>query len=143
MLRIIKLFVCAGLFMAGLQGAFGFALLGPLSTDAVGGEPWQVETIGYMQPYIESLLPGAPVFLGDIGGPHNLNEEYRRVTPVIYYAYDANFFGYFQLPGTTNADLAFGIMNSITNVSTYSPGLTEFPLQSQSYNLTAQAMYLL
>jgi hypothetical protein len=139
---MIKHFVWAVLLMISARGAFGFALLGPLPPDP-GGEPWQVITIGYALPYLEeSLIPGGPVFLGDIGGPHNINEEYRRVTPTLYYAYDANFLTYFGLAGTTNGDLAFGIMNSITNVSTYSTGLTEFPLNSQSFNFTAQAMFL-
>src|SRR5215831_12723 len=95
------------------QVAWGFALLGPQSPN----EPWQVTQIGY--------------FLGgDIGGPRNLGEEYRRNTPVMYYTYDANFLDYFGSNGVVAVDSAIAILNGVTNVSKLTPNLTEYPLQA-------------
>ena len=121
--------------------AFGFALSGPLPTSA-GGEPWQVITIGYALGNVQAGQVGSPTFYQDIAGPHNIGEEYRRNTPYIYYAYDANFFGFFGLAGATNCDAAFGVFNGLTNVSSYSPALGEFPPNSQSLNPSAQSLYL-
>lgn len=121
--------------------AFGFALSGPLPTSA-GGEPWQVVTIGYAVGNVQSGQVGSPTFYQDIAGPHNIGEEYRRNTPYMYYAYDANFFGFFGLAGATNCDAAFGVFNALTNVSSYSPALGEFPPNSQSLNPSAQSLYL-
>ena len=128
---MFKLTLLVALLAAGLPTAWGFALLGPLPPDP-GGEPWEVRVIGHNLP-------------GDIGGAHNLDEEYRRVTPFMFYAYDASFLGFFGLAGATNVDAAFAIMNAVTNVSSYTPALNapnEFPAGSQTYNATAQALYL-
>lgn len=121
--------------------AFGFALSGPLPTSA-GGEPWQVVTIGYAVGNVQAGQTGSPTFYQDIAGPHNISEEYRRNTPYLYYAYDANFLGFFGSAGTTNCDAAFGVFNALTNVSSYSPALGEFPPNSQSLNNSAQSLYL-
>lgn len=142
MRKFFNILLLVALLALGAKNALGFALMGPLPADP-GGETWQVGTIGYALAYTDFGGPGGRVYLGDIGGPHNIGEEYRRNTPFLYYAYDANFLGYFGLAGTTNADAAAGIMNSLTNLSSYSPALNEFPPDSQSLNPTAQALYLL
>jgi hypothetical protein len=142
MLQMTKKFLCAILLASGLQAAWGFSFLGPLIPDP-GGEPWQVPAIGYNLPYIEyGYRAGGLVWLGDIGGPHNLAEEYRRNVPVLFYSYDANFLDYFGMTGVTNVSAAFDIMNSLTNVSSYSVDLSEFPMESQQYNYTAESLYL-
>ena len=145
MQRIIKFFLWMAFWAMGLQTTWGFALLGPLPP-SLGGETWQVSTIGYGLAYTESILNVGPggelLWLGDVGGPHNIGEEYRRNVPVLYYAYDQNFSGFFGADGETAVDQAFAIMNSLTNVDSYSASLSEFPLQSQSFNSTAQALYL-
>ena len=151
MRKIIKICLLVALFAAIRPCAWGFALLGPLPTDP-GGEPWQIPANGYGLIYWENLYPspfitspyGGSVWLGDIGGPHNIGEEYRRVTPTMFYAYDQNFLDFFGLAGTTNCDAAFAIMNAVTNVSSYSQTLIgDFPNYSQSQNPLAQALYLL
>ena len=64
-------------------------------------------------------------------GPKNLGEEYRRNTPVMYYACDANFLDFFGASGSEAIDQAFTIVNnSLTNVDAFSTALTEFPLNS-------------
>jgi hypothetical protein len=139
MRKTIKIYLLVALLTAGLPSAWGYSLLGI-------GESWQVATIGYNLAYTETVLPGGPVWLGDIGGPMNWGEEYRRVTPYMFYAYDQNFLDYFGLAGTTNCDAAFALMNTLTNVSSYSQtldGLGEFPDYSQAFNPLAQALYLL
>ena len=61
---------------------------------------------------------------------------------MLYYACDASFIGYFGSNGITAVDQAFDIMNSLTNVSSYSSSLSEFPLNSQSINYRAQGLGL-
>ena len=138
MIKRFKSFLWVVFLASGLQASWGFALLGPpagypgLRPDF--GDAWQTAEIGYNLAYTDysSLAsPGGPVFLGDIGGPKNIGEEYRRNARIIYYSYDANFLGFFGTEGATAADGAFAIMNSLTNVTSYSRDLSEFPLNSQ------------
>jgi hypothetical protein len=144
---MIKRLLSIILLVAGVQAGWGFALLGPLGTAALtsghpNGDAWQTVTIGYELAYTESLIDGGPVFLGDVGGPKNIGEFYRRNTPQLYYAYDASFLGFFGSDGATNADNAFAIMNNLTNVDNYSSDLTEFPLKAQHFNFSAQNAFL-
>jgi hypothetical protein len=132
----------------GLQGAWGFALIGPLAN---GGDSWQTAIIGYGLPYVQSIAPGGPVDLGDIGGPKNIGEEYRRNIPVIFYSYNANFLDFFGSNGVAAVDSAFAIANNaFTNNPTgttngldgYSADLHEFPDTAKSINFEAQALAL-
>jgi Putative Ig domain len=134
MLRLLKRIAFLALLAAGVQAAHGFAFLGPF-------EAYQVPAIGYRWDIFFNG-PGGVVGYSDAGGPHNIAEEYRRNTPVLYYACNANFLEYFGSNGVAAVDQAFAIMNSLTNVSQYSPDLSEFPLQSQRINTEAQAFAL-
>jgi hypothetical protein len=151
MQRLIKTFICAAMLVTGWQKAYGFALLGPLpgtpGLPTAFGDSWQVIAIGYGLAYQQSLDAGGPVFLGDIGGPKNFPEGYRRNDPVLYYAYSRNFSGFFGAQGEAAADQAFAIMNNFfTNhpngVDGYSHNLSEFPFDSQHFNGIAQGLYL-
>jgi hypothetical protein len=106
------------------QSAWAFALGGPIN------EPFQVAALNYVVP-------------GDITAPKNIGEEYRRNTPVMYYAFDANFLGFFGTDGMRAVGSAFDVFNSVTNVSSYSSDLSEFPLEAERVNETAFAMQLL
>ncbi|HYG34948.1 MAG TPA: Ig domain-containing protein [Clostridia bacterium] len=123
MLRLFKSYLWLGLLAGGFQAAFGFSLLGPIN------EPYQVPTIGYN-------------LAGDLGAPKNLGEEYRRNTPVMYYACDANFLDYFGSNGVAAIDSAFAVFNALTNVSSYSGDLMEFPMNTQRKNWRAEALRL-
>jgi len=152
LLRIIKKLGWLALLVSVAPTAWGFALLGPLT--GAGSEPWQTPAIGYDQAntfFLGPIFPGGPIFLQDIGGPHNLGEGYRRNTPTLYYACDANFLGFFGLDGLQEIDKAFAIMNTamtnnptgmVNGVDGYSAGLTEFPLETVHVNPTAQALFL-
>jgi hypothetical protein len=133
MFRAMKRFwlVWAFLFGAG-QSMFGFSLLGPSP-----GEPFQVNTIGY------NLSP--PAGLGtDVGTPKNLGEGYRMNTPNLYYTFDATFLDFFGSNGVAAIDQVFGIMNNtLSNVSSYSSDLHEWPLTSKRPNYRAEALGLL
>jgi hypothetical protein len=124
MLRLLKNFLWAGLLVAGAQASFGFALLGPIN------EAYQTQELTYRAP-------------GDIGAPKNLGEEYRRNTPVMYYSFDANFLDYFGAKGVAAVESGLSIFNAVTNVSSYSKDLSEFPFESQRENYTAAALSLL
>ena len=125
------------LLATGLQTSWGFAWLGPLAN---GGDSWQTGAIGYGLAYVDFGFPGGPIYLGDIGGPKNLTEEYRRNVPVIYYSYDANFLTYFGSNGVAAVDSAVAIMNNLTNADKLDPNT--FPMQSQHMNPTAAGLYL-
>jgi len=123
MLRLVMRFSWIGCLALSLQSSWGFALLGPIN------EAYQVATIGYALP-------------GDLGAPKNLGEEYRRNTPVMYYAFDANFLDYFGNSGASAIDAACGAYNSLTNVSGYSSDLSEVPLSATRQNYRATALQL-
>ena len=141
---------------SGLQASWGFALLGPLPgyTPPPGypplpgnfGDSWQVVALGYNLPYLNLGVPGGGNWLGDIGGPKNLGEEYRRNVPVLYYAFDDNFSGvtgegYFGKAGEDAVNQAVAIMNSLPKVDNIDP--STYPFQSQSFNPTARNLYLM
>jgi hypothetical protein len=127
---MIKRFFGILLLVSGLQTLWGFGLGGPLTPNTTQPDGWQVPTIGYE-------------LGGDVNTPKNIGEEYRRNTPVMYYAFDANFYDYFGPEGATGVGNAFAILNALTNVDNYSRTLAEFPLESRSQNYQAQALGLL
>jgi len=118
-----------------LQSGRAYSLGGPIGNNPnpaglqPGGDSWQQAVIGY----------GLP---GDLNAPKNLGEEYRRNTPVMYYAFDANFLDFFGTNGEAAVGAAFAIMNNLTNVSSYSANLVEFPLETRHMNYQAQALGL-
>ena len=142
MQQIIKRFLWMVLLVSGLPAAWGFSPAGPIGSGPDGnpkpgfgldGDAWQTTTIGYG-------------LLNDTVAPKNIAQEFRHNTPVMYYTYDPNFTGYFNANHTTNGtaavDAAFAILNGLTNVDQYSSQLSEFPLSSQKYNYSAQALGL-
>jgi hypothetical protein len=148
------------LWMAGLvfclPNAWAFSLLGPVNNGlAVGGsfaDTWQSSTIGYNPLAYGAAPPG--LVDGDLFGPKNLGEEYRRNTPFLFYAADANFLDYFGSNGVVAVDQACATLNNVfanTNVpavitngiDAYSAGLTEFPLNTENVNYQAQNLLLI
>jgi len=124
MVHMLKRFGWLGLLLAGVRCAFGFALLGPLDS-----EEYQAPVIAYE-------------LTGDIGTPKNLGEEYRRNTPVMYFSVDSNFLDYFGSNGMVAIEQAVSVMNGLSNVSSYTPGLWEWPLEAQRVNYQAEALGL-
>ena len=125
MLRLLKRVAWLGVLAAGLPAAQAFSLIGPTNA-----EPWQVHDLGYQ-------------LLIDVGGPMNIGEDYRRNMPILYYAFDENFLDFFGTYGAAEVDKAFAILNNLTNVSSYSPDLSEIPLEARQFNQTAGALNLL
>lgn len=126
MLRVARLFGFLGLLMLNIGSAFGFALLGP------NNEAYQIPNNGFNPLFFDTLL----------SGPKNLGEEYRRNTPVMYYSFDANFLDFFGSNGVYAVDQCMTILNGLTNVSSYSKELNEFPLESQRFNFRAQELFI-
>lgn len=124
MLRFTKQICGLVLLALSVHSVSAFSLLGPFN------EAYQVPVITYQVG-------------GDLGGPKNLGEEYRRNTPVMYYTFDANFLDYFGSNGVYAVEQAFAMMNALDNVSSYSSDLSEFPLEGQSHNYQADALELL
>ena len=128
---------------AGVRSASGFSPLGPPET-------WQTVDMGYER-VAETRFPGNPSFSDNVWTiympdfstfPKNLGEEYRWNTPVLYYAYDQSFLDYFGSNGVVAVDAAVAIMNSLSNVSSYSSDLSELPLREARVNYTAAALHL-
>jgi len=135
--QLIKRFAWVGLLVLSLQGAWAFSLLGPVRN---GGDGWQATQIGYNQ----LTLSAAPPFFIDglLSGPKNLGEEYRRNTPVLYYAADANFLDYFGSNGVVALDNAYALLNALTNVDNFRTDLSDFPLASWHLNYQAESLFL-
>jgi len=128
MLRIARTAGClAALTLVGLQSALASAFLGPPPALTPGADQWQIPDVGY---HIGEL--------NDIGTPKNIGEEYRRNTPVLFYACDVNFLQFFGSNGVAAIDGAFAILNNLTNVSSFSPDLSEFPTKVLERNQAAQ-----
>ena len=113
-------------------------MLGPVAN---GGDAWQVTLIGYNPLTTDTAVPWLTD--GLLAGPKNLGEGYRRNTPVMYYTFDPSFGDYFGSSGELAVEQAFDILNSLTNVDSYSAYLSEFPLNSESENYTANGLGLL
>lgn len=126
MMRLLRSALSLAL-IAAAPGALAFSLLGPIGN---AGDAYQTDTLSYNLP-------------GDIGAPKNLGEEYRLNTPQVYYAADSTFLDYFGSNGLRAVDQAFAVYNTLTNVSDFTPDLTEFPLDSQRVNFLAQSFNLL
>jgi hypothetical protein len=132
MQQMIKRFFWIGLLTFGLPNVHAFSLLGPIAN---GPDAWQVNTIGY-------------AIDGDLGAPKNLGEEYRRNTPVMYYAYNANFLDYFGSNGVVAIDGAFTNLNGVLTNGVDSYNYTNqsplpFPFDTRQVNATAQTLGLL
>jgi hypothetical protein len=112
-------------------------MLGPAET-------WQTSTLGYWRFYYITLPASGWVVAGDdfAWHPHNLGEESRWNNPVLYYSFDQSFLDYFGSNGVAAVDAAVAVFNSLTNVSSYSTDLREFPLEESRVNYTAQALHL-
>ena len=85
MLRLLKRVAWLGVLAAGLPSALAFSTGGPMANTS---DAWQVIDLGYDIP-----------LRGDIMAPKNIGEDYRRNTPVLYYAFDENFLDYFASNG--------------------------------------------
>jgi hypothetical protein len=127
MLRLLKQLATLAFLAAGLSAAHAFSLGGPIN------EAYQVPDLGY-----GLNCPGT-----DLAAPKNLGEDYRRTTPVLYYAFDETFLDYFGSNGVAAVDAAMAILNNLTNVSSYSADLSEIPLEVTRFNPTAGALSLL
>jgi len=108
--------------VGAIQSASGFALLGLR-------EPYQTLPLNYSADFSDQ--------------PKNFDQGFRYTTPTMYYTVDPSFLSYFGTNGLNAIDQAMGILNSLTNVSSYSAGLEEFPLEEMRVNHAAQALGLL
>ncbi len=86
----------AALLTLSVARVGAFSLLGPYAD-------WMDQTLAYKQP-------------GDIGGPMDINEEYRWNVPVVTYAFDQSFLDYFGSNG------AAAVENTRSNAATTTPG---------------------
>jgi len=121
MVRMFKQFCGVAILALGVQRAAASAFIGPFET-------FQVPVLTYRVG-------------GDLGGPHNYDEEFRRNTPVMYFAMDANFLNYYGANGSNAIFQAFDIMNGFSNnLSTVD--LSQVPTESQGVNYLAQALEL-
>jgi len=135
MRHVKKIFLLAVVLVFGLtRSVWAFSLGGPIAN---GGDSWQSPVIGY------------GVVGSGLSAPKNIGEGFRRNTPVMYYAFDANFVDFFATNGEAAIQTTFAILNNtFTNnpigiangLDGYSSALSEFPLNSLHFNYQAQAL---
>ncbi len=132
---MFKRIIAAGAVLAGLAGASSsgnaFSLLGQFDAN------YQTADIGYGV----NLIINAQI--QDLGGPMNLEEEYRWQSPVLVYGFDTTFLEYFGPEGVKAVENAVAIINALPRVSQMSAKLTEFPLETARYNYTAQQLQVI
>ena len=100
-----------------VQSSRAFSLLGPY-TD------WMSATNGYRQ-------------AGDIGGPMDINEEYRWNVPTITYGFDKSFVDYFGSNGVAAVESAIQILNDLPAASDIA--LNDYPVDTRRLNAVAAA----
>ena len=124
--QIVWLAVIAVLVL-GRQSARAFSLGGPIGN---GPDSYQTLTLGYNIPAL------------DLTAPKAVQQWYRHVTPIMYYAPSANFLNFFGIEGVKALDQAFALFNGVTNVDLYTPNLVEFPDSAQRINQRAASLSL-
>lgn len=117
MKTILRMALVLSLFTGSARA---FSLLGPYDT-------WMQPTNGFRLP-------------GDIGGPMNLNQEYRWNVPVLVYAFDESFVNYFGSNGVWAVEQAIKVLNDLPDAAQLDPAA--FPAETTSYNFKAQALNL-
>jgi hypothetical protein len=132
MLRSVKNIFWLLATVVGAQSALGFALIGP--TDVAGtADSFETADIAYN------------VGAAEHGTPKSLHDEYRRNTPIIYYAADQSFIQYFRGTngdeGLRELDKAFAMYNSVGKVSQLN--VDDYPEDSRRPNFQAQAIGLM
>jgi hypothetical protein len=128
-MRLVKQFVwlaALAMLVLGRESARAFSLGGPIAN---GPDSWQTLEIGYNVP-------------GDLTAPKQAGNEFRRVTPIMYYAFNVNYLNYFGLEGVKALDKAFALFNGVTNVDLYTSNLVEFPDAAQRVNMRAVSLEL-
>jgi hypothetical protein len=129
--NLTRFWLVWALLLCGVGRSFGFALLGPFN------EAYQVTAIGY------NLSPLQGNDRTDVGAPKNKFQGYRWNTGNVYYAFDRNAQQFLGDPGMAAVDSAFSMLNSLSNVNSYSASLSEWPLESSRVNFNAAALDLL
>jgi hypothetical protein len=119
MTRKLTIIQTAVLLALSVVQVEAFSLLGPYAS-------WMDQTNGYKQP-------------DDIGGPMDINEEYRWNVPVVTYAFDQSFLDYFGSNGVAAVEQAIGVINQLPPAS--SIDLTNFLLEPWLFNPLAGAQY--
>ena len=123
MKRTLRILQVAMLLALPVSHAGAFSLLGPYAS-------WMTPNLGYQR-----IAYGQPQ--DDIGGPMDINEEYRWNVPVVTYAFDQSFLDYFGSNGVAAVEQAIGIINDLPPASSII--LTNFPLESQRFDQVAGA----
>jgi len=138
MFRFLKSLLVVLLAVGGLLSAEAFSFWGLRET-------YQTPVNGYDRVTTIDYPSGAWIIFSNPEAPHapkNLGEEYRWNVPNLYYAYDPSFLDYFGSNGVVAVDGAAALVNTVSNVDSFSPDLSEFPLSEARFNLTAQALHL-
>jgi len=121
MLRFVKQIVWLLGVLVGCQSAFGFALIGPIPA-ANSPDDFETSVLAYNVG-------------SDLSTPKDVKEEYRRNTPVMYYAVDDSFWEYFREQGVADVDNAMAMFNSVGKSSVLD--INDYPEDSRRMNFRA------
>lgn len=124
-------FLSAVALLGVAPDARAFSLLGQLDAS------YQTADLGYSVGIIISSREQ------DLGGPMNLDEEYRWSSPILVYGFDTTFKEYFGEQGVAAVEAAIKIFNDLPSASDMSPTLAEWPLETGRFNYTAQELRII
>jgi hypothetical protein len=124
MRRFLQIVTTVSLLLLSAEQAVGFSLVGP-------NPPWQTTALGFQ-------IPGNTC--AGVGGPMNINEEYRWNVPTIHYGYSAEFLSYFGQDGVDSIEEAVEILNDVPSVDNLN--LEDYQTESGRVNLRASALGL-
>jgi hypothetical protein len=140
-LRMLKSLCALLVLVLGAESASPFAFWGVREAYQASTSP----DIGFSRLLIIGYPGGSGFFnvtLEPSYTPKNLGDEFRWNVPTLYYTYDPSFLDFFGSNGVFAVDSAAGILNSLTNVDSYSADLSEFPLDEMRFNQDAVALNL-
>jgi hypothetical protein len=100
--------------------AWSFSLIGPY-------DDWMTETNFYRYP-------------GEVGGPMDLQEEYRWNVPLLTYGFDESFLSFFGSNGVAAVEEAFQVLNDLPRASEINPD--DYPQTARRFNYLAWSQFL-
>jgi hypothetical protein len=122
------------------SGVGQFASITILAVLAIAGFAPRANAFSLLGPYADWMVQSNSYHQGDdIGGPMNLNEEYRWNVPVVTYGFDQSFLDYFGSNGVAAVESAIQILNDLPAASDIV--LSNYPADTRGMNFAAAAQH--
>jgi hypothetical protein len=123
------------------SGVGQFASITILAVLAIAGFAPRANAFSLLGPYADWMVQSNSYHQGDdIGGPMNLNEEYRWNVPVVTYGFDQSFLDYFGSNGVAAVESAIQTLNDLPAASDIV--LSDYPADTRGMNFAAAAQHV-